>query len=202
MGSLPGGVFLTADANQSLYNRGFRWRSVHDSLTVSGRTRVLRRNYRTARPIAAAAAEIVSGIADADKEAAEQEYVHTGLPPVLYGARGASDQWRAIALWITEAARGLRLPVGAAAVLVPSSDVGEPLATALCDHGLPARFMPSRDFNLDEPGVKVTTLHAAKGLEFPIVVVAHIEAGRLPRETAATDLRPGRALDLVQAGMT
>ncbi|MEZ4542203.1 MAG: UvrD-helicase domain-containing protein [Chloroflexota bacterium] len=52
----PGGVFLTADANQSLYNRGFRWRAVHTALAVSGRTRILRRNYRTARPIAAAAA--------------------------------------------------------------------------------------------------------------------------------------------------
>ncbi len=183
----PGGVFLTADANQSLYNRGFRWRSVHDSLAISGRARVLRRNYRTARPIAAAAAEIVSGIDGTDSEAAEQEYVHTGPRPELYGARGATDQWRAIARWIIDAARGLRLPAGAAAVLVPSSEVGGLLATALSDHGLPARFMPSRDFDLDEPGVKVTTLHAAKGLEFPIVVVAHVEAGRLPRDSEATD---------------
>lgn len=183
----PGGVFLTADANQSLYNRGFRWRSVHDSLSVSGRARVLRRNYRTARPIAAAAAEIVAGIDGTDSEAAEQDYVHHGPRPSLYGARGATDQWRAIARWITDEARRLRLPPGAAAVLVPSSEVGSLLAAALCDHGLPARFMPSREFDLDEPGVKVTTLHAAKGLEFPIVVVAHVEAGRLPRETEATE---------------
>lgn len=188
----PGGVFLTADANQSLYNRGFRWGNVHDSLRVSGRARVLRRNYRTARPIAAAAAEIVAGIhglsgVAADAETAEQEYVHTGPRPSLYAARGATDQWRHIAGWIARTARELRLPAGAAAVLVPSSRVGEPLAEALRDHGLPARFMPSREFSLDEPGVKVTTLHAAKGLEFPIVVVAHVEAGLLPRDTAATE---------------
>jgi superfamily I DNA/RNA helicase len=57
----------------------------------------------------------------------------------------------------------------------------------LSEHGLPARFMNSRAFDLDEPCVKVTTLHAAKGLEFSIVVVAHVEAGRLPRPTMATD---------------
>ena len=47
--------------------------------------------------------------------------------------------------------------------------------------------MSSREFDLNDPCIKVTTLHAAKGLEFPVVVIAHGEAGRLPRESAATD---------------
>jgi superfamily I DNA/RNA helicase/mRNA-degrading endonuclease RelE of RelBE toxin-antitoxin system len=196
----PTGVFLTADANQSLYNRGFRWRNVHDSLRVAGRTRTLRRNYRSTRQIAAAAAEIMNGQsgeqrlvtaemadASADGETLAQEYVHSGPLPLLYAALGPTDQWRWIAQQIVVAARNLRLPAGAAAVLVPSSEVGQPLAEALHDHGVPARFMNSHEFDLDEPGVKVTTLHAAKGLEFPIVVVAHVEAGRLPRSTEATD---------------
>lgn len=188
----PVGVFLTADANQSLYNRGFRWRNVHDSLRVAGRTRTLRRNYRSTRQIAAAAIEIMSRNRDEQSDAADgetmaQEYVHSGPLPVVYHAQGTSDQWGWIARQIVASARGLRLPAGAAAVLVPSSEVGLPLADALRDHGLPARFMNSQEFNLDEPGVKVTTLHAAKGLEFPIVVVAHVEAGRMPRPTEATD---------------
>jgi superfamily I DNA/RNA helicase/mRNA-degrading endonuclease RelE of RelBE toxin-antitoxin system len=183
----PSGVFLTADANQSLYNRGFRWNRVHESLAVAGRTRMLGRNYRSTRQIAAAAAEIMTGGPDVDDEAAGQEYVHSGPRPVIYAAPGTTAMWRWIAEQIVAAARRLRLPPSAAAVLVPSSDVGQYLATALCDHRLPARFMNSQAFDLDAPGVKVTTLHAAKGLEFPIVVVAHVEAGRLPRETQATD---------------
>lgn len=196
----PTGVFLTADANQSLYNRGFRWRNVHDSLRVAGRTRTLRRNYRSTRQIAAAAAEIMNSQSGrqrprieestsvaTDGETLAQEYVHTGPAPLLYAALGPTDQWRWIAQQIVVAARTLRLPAGAAAVLVPSSEVGQPLADALRDHGVPARFMNSHEFDLDEPGVKVTTLHAAKGLEFPIVVVAHVETGRLPRSTEATD---------------
>ncbi|MBK8989819.1 MAG: UvrD-helicase domain-containing protein, partial [Chloroflexi bacterium] len=183
----PAGVFLTADANQSLYNRGFRWRSVHDKLNVQGRTRILPRNYRSTRQIAAAAAEIMAPIPDFDGEAMQQEYVHAGMLPVIYGAAGSEDQARWIAEQIYRAARHLRLPVNAAAVLVYSSSVGEPLAHALSNHGLPARFMNSSQFDLEEPCIKVTTLHAAKGLEFPIVVVAHVEAGRLPRETEAAD---------------
>ena len=182
----PSGVFLTADANQSLYNRGFHWNRVHAALSVTGRTRLLGRNYRSTRQIAAAAAEIVAGPA-ADEEAARQEYVHSGPQPVVYAAPHTTAMWRWIAEQIVGAARRLRLPPSAAVVLVPSSQVGDLLAAALRDHRLPAQFMNSHEFNLDAPGVKVTTLHAAKGLEFPIVVVAHVEAGLLPRETQATD---------------
>lgn len=181
----PAGVFLTADANQSLYNRGFRWRSVHEKLNVTGRSRILKRNYRSTRQIAAAAAEIMAPVAEFDQEAIQQEYVHAGLPPLIYGAAGSEDQAQWIGQQIYQAARKLRLPLNAATVLVSSSSVGRPLAQMLTDQGLPARFMSSREFDLEEPCIKVTTLHAAKGLEFPIVVVAHVEAGRLPRETNA-----------------
>jgi superfamily I DNA/RNA helicase/mRNA-degrading endonuclease RelE of RelBE toxin-antitoxin system len=183
----PAGVFLTADANQSLYNQGFRWRAVHERLNVSGRTRILRRNYRSTRQIAAAAAEIMAPTPEFDDEALRQECVHTGPRPLVYAAAGSEDQARWIAGQIVQSARQLRLPINAAAVLVASSSVGEPLAQALSAYGLAARFMSSQAFDLEEPGIKVTTLHAAKGLEFPIVVVAHVEAGRLPRETAATE---------------
>lgn len=182
----PAGVFLTADANQSLYNRGFRWRNVHDKLNVTGRSRILKRNYRSTRQIAAAAAEIMAPVAEFDADAMQQEHVHVGPKPVIYGASGSEDQADWIGKQIYQAARKLRLPVNAATVLVYSSSVGRPLAQMLTEQGLPARFMSSRDFDLEEPGIKVTTLHAAKGLEFPIVVVAHVEAGRLPRETEAT----------------
>jgi superfamily I DNA/RNA helicase len=53
--------------------------------------------------------------------------------------------------------------------------------------GLPARFTSGREVNLEDRSVKVMTLHAAKGLEFPIVAIAHVEADRLPKETDATD---------------
>lgn len=183
----PSGVFLTADANQSLYYRGFRWRQVHERLQVQGRTRTLTRNYRSTRQIAAAAVDVIRPLPEFDQEAMVQEYVHVGPLPLVYAAAGSEDQARWIGQQIYEAARKLRLPVNAATVLVYSSSVGEPLAEALSAQGLPARFMNSSQFDLAEPGIKVTTLHAAKGLEFPIVVVAHVEAGRLPRDTEASD---------------
>jgi superfamily I DNA/RNA helicase/mRNA-degrading endonuclease RelE of RelBE toxin-antitoxin system len=183
----PTGLFLTADANQSIYNRGFSWGKVHKDLQVTGRTRILRRNYRSTRQIAAAAAQILRPLIGADTEAVEQEFVHAGRRPVCYSALGAEDQARWIARVVYNAARDMRLPVNAAAVLVRSSSVGQPLAQALIAQGLPSRYMTSSQFNLADPAVKVTTLHAAKGLEFPIVVIGHVEAGRLPQEGPKSD---------------
>ncbi|MCB0013591.1 MAG: UvrD-helicase domain-containing protein [Anaerolineales bacterium] len=183
----PAGVYLTADANQSLYNRGFRWGQVHEDLQVTGRTRILRRNYRSTREIAEAAADLLRGQADFDEEALTQEYINSGMYPILYAAQGSQDQAEWIGQQIYQAARELRLPLNAAVILVPSSSVGLPLAKALTAQGLNAKFMNSRQFDLADPCLKVTTLHAAKGLEFPIVVIAHVETGRLPRETAATE---------------
>jgi len=183
----PAGLFLTADANQSLYNRGFRWSRVHEQLKVTGRTRILRRNYRSTRQIAHAAAEFLTRMDGADEEAMGQEFVHSGPKPVIYAATGTADQARWLAGQILAAARDLRLPVSGAAILVPTNSLGHSLANLLTEQGLPARFLHSKDVRLEERCVKVMTLYAAKGLEFPIVGIAHLEADRLPRETRATD---------------
>lgn len=183
----PAGVFLTADANQSLYNRGFHWRGVHSALQVTGRTRVLRRNYRSTRQIAAAATEILQPGNEMDTEAIKQEFIHAGPAPQIYAAASNEDQWSWIGRRIYRSAHELRLPLNAAAVLVNAGYLGERIATALREQDLPATYMKSQDFDLNAPGIKVTTLHAAKGLEFPIVVIAHVEAGRLPRDIATSD---------------
>ena len=131
----PQGVFLTADANQSLYNRGFRWSQVHEGLRVTGRTRVLKRNYRSTKEIALAAAQIMVSSSEYDQEAAEQIFVHSGVPPVMHGAVGSADQAQWIAQQVYQAAKDLRLPLNAAVILVSSSVVGKPLAQALSNLG-------------------------------------------------------------------
>ena len=177
----PTGLFLTADASQSLYNRGFRWKDVHEELRIIGRTRILRRNYRSTRQISEAAASILRNTGAGDEEALDQVYVHSGPRPVIHACRDDDEQLLCLTVGIEEAARELRLPINAAAILVPNSTLAEQTAKALNEWGLPASYMTSREFDLRCPKIKVLTIRSAKGLEFPFVAIPFLNEGILPR---------------------
>jgi superfamily I DNA/RNA helicase/mRNA-degrading endonuclease RelE of RelBE toxin-antitoxin system len=176
----PKGIFLTADASQSLYNRGFAWKNVHDSLKIVGRTRILRRNYRTTRQIVDAANSLMIGTGAGDKEALEQEYVHVGPKPVLYRSQTRAGQLQWLVDQLKKASRELRMPLGSAAVLSPTNDIAEEVAAQLNQIGLPVRYMRGKDLELDTPHIKSMTIHSAKGLEFPIVAYPLFEEGIVP----------------------
>ena len=178
----PAGVFLTADASQSLYNRGFAWKNVHKSLNVVGRTRILRRNYRTTRQIVEGAASLIRDTGAGDEEVLNQEYVHVGSKPVLYYAENTADQTRWIAENIRQAARELRLPPNAAAILTPANWQAEEIAQELTAIGLTTKHVKGRDLELETKYIKAMTIHSAKGLEFPIVVMPYFEEGAMPRK--------------------
>jgi superfamily I DNA/RNA helicase len=85
-----------------------------------------------------------------------------------------------LASYFKKASLALRLTLGSCAVLCPSERMGKAIANALGELGIEANFMSGRDLNLARPGVKVLTLNAAKGLEFPIVALAGFVASHYP----------------------
>jgi superfamily I DNA/RNA helicase/mRNA-degrading endonuclease RelE of RelBE toxin-antitoxin system len=164
-------LFITADANQSIYGNSFRWSEVHHSLKFVGRTGILRMNHRTTQEVGEAAQSYLQdGILDEDN--IERLYIHTGPLPVVRAVADRPSEGSLLAQFCRTAAREFRLGIGACAILTPTEKSGRNIAGQLSYLGVEATFMTSRELNLNCKGIKVLPLKAAKGLEFPIVAIA------------------------------
>ncbi|MBE7385832.1 MAG: UvrD-helicase domain-containing protein [Leptolyngbya sp. SIO1E4] len=175
----PNRLFITADANQSIYGSSFRWGNVHSDLKFVGRTGILRVNHRTTREINEAAHDYLQ-ISLLDDEAIERQYINFGPPPAVRAVADKAAESQLLAQFCRMAAREFRLGIDACAILTPSERSGKDLAGQLNYLGLEATYMSSKDLDLGKTGVKVLTLKAAKGLEFPIVAIAGFIGSRFP----------------------
>ncbi len=167
----PNRIFLTADANQSIYGSGFNWSDVHDWLKFQGRTSMLCVNYRSTREIGEAAQSYLA-VEALDSEQVEREYVHSGPMPAVRVLRSGNDEVQLLSRFLPGAAHEFRFGIGACAVLCPTAKAGKALAAELRQRGLEATFMTGQELDLSRPGIKVLTLKSAKGLEFPIVALS------------------------------
>ncbi|WP_439566645.1 UvrD-helicase domain-containing protein [Gloeocapsopsis crepidinum] len=167
----PNRLFVTADANQSIYGSSFRWSEVHQSLSFVGRTGILKINHRTTKEIAEAAHSYLQE-GKLDEDDIQQQYIHTGPSPAVRAVSDRAAEGELLAQFCRTAAREFRLGLSACAILVPTEKIGKNIAGQLSYLGIAAQFMTSKDLNLNYNGVKVLPIKAAKGLEFPIVAIA------------------------------
>lgn len=168
----PSRLFVTADANQSIYGSGFRWKDVHADLKFTGsRSGTLLTNHRSTKEIGLAAGSyLANGLLEAVEE--KVGFEHSGAIPAVRAVASREAEVALLARFLREASREARLPSTSSAILVPSEKTGRPLAEALTAAGVPAEFMPGKDLDLKKAVVKIVTLKSAKGLEFPVVAVA------------------------------
>ncbi len=191
----PGGVFITADTNQSIYGNGLSWKQVASDLNFRGRTTVLRRNYRTTKELWEALGCLAQQEGDrVDHEALQVEPVYRGQPPILAWYSNIKKVGERLNTFLHEALIQERVGPRSAAILCPSGDDMDAI-----EHHIDARFNPkvmrSKDFDLKHPGVKITTMHAAKGLQFPVVAVFGLKEGHFPKRREGIDQDEDMARD-------
>ena len=174
----PEGLFFAADSKQSLYSRNYTWTSAHPRLQFRGRSASLKRNYRSTREIDLAAFGVL--LPEEGEVIEQSSSLHEGPMPVLLRGVEPGQEATWVARFIQQMARHLHLGQGAATVLVPNAEVGETMARALEEVDIPAQYFAGRDLDLKAPCVKVLTMHSAKGLEFPIVIVVGLYEGTYP----------------------
>ncbi len=193
-------LLLLYDDAQSIYSkqrsRKFSLKSV--GIQAQGRTTILRVNYRNTNEILDCAFKVAEDVIrpqDAEDDGIplvkpEMAGRH-GASPKMIRARSLSDEAKQIAAQLkafNSEGRSWR----DMAVLYCAHFIGDEIVAALQQANIPFERLEkgsSRKYNAGADSVKLMTMHASKGLEFPIVAIAGL--GHMPyrAEQEADDAR-------------
>ena len=206
----PGGDLLVAvDGAQSLYGRArnFTWKSV--GVEARGRSRRLSRNYRNTKQILEFAWQAAqSVIEDVEETETHVRVLPTkascqGPIPVYRGSISIAEEHTLIARLVGEF-RAKGLEGRDIAVLYPRREGNrvDALCRRLRESGEVCWVSNEADpgggvRSLARPGVRLMTIHASKGLEFPAVIVSAVD--QLPNPMEPDEVRDG---NLLYVGLT
>lgn len=182
----PDDLFLVGDGLQRIYPGGVSLRKI--GIDVTGRGALLCRNYRNTQEILCAAHAVISDnrfddLEDEPAEAEEPEYsLRRGELPVLqrFGSPEQEIDWVAAEIHRLQTESRYK-PEDVAVLYRWRWPYEELIATRLQSYE-PVEV--DRDaFTYFGPGLKHTTFHSAKGLEFKVVFVVGVTDGQMvPRD--------------------
>jgi UvrD-like helicase C-terminal domain/Nuclease-related domain/AAA domain len=205
-------LLVLYDDAQSIYQgakskarRKFNFASV--GIEARGRSSILRLNYRNTAEVLALAVQCAQSLLQGDGSTPGEDELplvqpasagRRGALPVLIEARHAAEEAELVAERVMAALAAGCTPDDIA-LLCRTKALMRPLELALQRRGVPLQSMNEqafRHFDWVRTSVKLVTLHSAKGLEFPLVFIAGLQA--LPMRDEALD----EAVRLLYVGMT
>ena len=178
-------LFLVGDGHQRIFGRPVRFGRC--GIEIRGRSRRLKVNYRTTARVRNWAVRALQGEAFDDLDGGDDNLngyrsLRLGLAPkeVLSEDRATERAviLGAVRTWLDEG------PAEHICVAAPSRKQVEELANMLEDLDIPACVLETESVNA-QPGVRLATFHRMKGLEFPNVLLAHVEEGQVPLRIAS-----------------
>jgi hypothetical protein len=199
-----GDLLLSVDGAQSVYKRpkGFTWKSV--GVIAPGRSRQLGTNYRNTR-------EIITFAWTVTQRHVKPEVTETNVrvtpnrskrmgPRPAYRACGGQAEERDAILRTIDHYRSTGVAEEDICVVYARWEQGrfEPLVRALRQRfGRVSWTNDRREEFLRRPGVRMSTIHSAKGLEFPVVIVMAVD--QLPNPQCGTEVEES---NLLYVGLT
>lgn len=180
----PNDLFLVGDAHQRIY--GHKASLSRCGINVRGlRSRRLRLNYRTTQSIRNWGVAILRGMAVDDLDEGTDDALkgyhslRTGAPPsVVHHAKENAEAAfvvQQVRTWLDAG----RSPNSICLVARTNDLLETRYIPILRDAGFTVRQIKTSEANLGD-GIRVATMHRVKGLEFPCVLIAAVQAGTVP----------------------
>lgn len=180
-------IWFLTDVAQSIY--GHSWLSRHSFKSVgfnmAGKSNILSKNYRTTKQIAMAAYSLLEKDQGLNKS---DDFVE----PVLVERNGTKPQYCSFEKqdeeldWLIREIKKLLLDekydLSDIAIAARNWNYLEDVKVHLVENGLDANILRGEDADTyyEREAIPLLTLHAVKGLEFPVVFVVGINDGILP----------------------
>lgn len=193
------GLVMAGDEAQAIYQIGMSFRQL--GIGIAGRTTVLRANYRNTEEIATLAHRLRSSTEEEDPVRAHRH----GPPPEVWVDQDRRSSVAALVRRTGFFIQNLQYAPENIGVLAPDSAAVDEALRALQNSGFPTQDVRGRDFDFrDTPGVRVSTLHSAKGVEFSVVMlyVPHLPQALSRQFQNLLHVAATRAMDNLQIFLT
>lgn len=176
-------IFIVGDAHQRIYNRRASMSSC--GINIIGRSRKLRLNYRTTHEIRAWAVAVLKGISVDDLDQGKDSldgYVSLarGMPPQLNGYGTDSEELAALAQWIDELPSD-KIADNEIGILCHTNKQLQLVEDCFSTRGISTlKLSTDKADERGKPGVRLCTMHRAKGLEFKAVAIPFMSNNQFP----------------------
>lgn len=193
-------LFIVGDAHQRIYGRRASMSAC--GINVRGRSKRLRLNYRTTQEIRAWAVSVLEGVSVDDLDEGTDTlrgYVSLmrGVAPELVGCRSESEELDGLVAWV-QALPPDQIQLSDIGVLCARRADADRVEAALRTAGIEAAMLQSGADDRSVPGVRITTMHRAKGLEFFAVAIPFLcEAAFPPSGALRAAVDPADREDIV-----
>jgi superfamily I DNA/RNA helicase len=186
-------LFIVGDAHQRIYGRRASMSTC--GINVRGRSKRLRLNYRTTQEIRAWAVSVLEGVSVDDLDEGTDTlrgYVSLmrGVTPELVGCRSEAEELDGLVDWVKDLPPE-QIQLSDIGVLCARRADADRVEAAMRTAGIAAVMLQSGADDRSVPGVRITTMHRAKGLEFFAVAIPFLSEAAFPPSgalRAAVDL--------------
>jgi len=186
------GLFIVADAAQSIYNSGFRWKNM--GLTIgSQNVYELKQNHRNSKQILKAAQSLIekhNSIIGSDDFLNPLLSKKSGPKPLIVQVKGGKGVIDDEIDWIVRDI-AQRIETGECickniAVITPRKYYAQKIAEVLAKKNISASYY-EESIDLNANTIKCISIHSSKGLEFPLVYLLGIDNKLIPGEIEKVD---------------